>query len=294
MDMPVRFHVSVTDKTSLYSANLRRRDIFYKFCHAQLARYVEKHSENSVVQIDKLCDEEFRISLKRYLNRQINSSPLYQRREFEFADSRESPLIQVSDMIAGTVGQHCFENRTLFSDRYRDLLASKLTLDVWPQPIDQQSNGESDGMFDGVIFDSSVRSAQAYLDDHHEGEDPGLVRIRKYIVQDLLLLLIEDREKAITSTKLMMLNGLSMTEHRFKTQVMAKIRDADVILLGLSSGYKLASSETDMVDYLNHSLATINPWLGRVKKTLDQISSASNNGFDPLQERKFEIFRRYG
>ena len=294
MAMPIRFHVSVTDKTSLYSANLRRRDVFYKFCHARLANRIESQSDNSVVNIDELCDEEFRVSLRRYLDRQIKPRPLFQQRDFQFVKSHMSPLIQVSDMIAGTIGQHCFEKPTLFSPRYRDLLASKLTLEVWPRPTGETSRIEPYGVFDSVIFNSSVLGAQAYLDDDHEDDDQQITLIRKYIVQDLLLSLVENQERTITSTNLMIANGLSMSEHGFKTQVMAKIRDADVNLLGLSSGYKLAASEEDIIDYLNHTLTTINPWLNRVKKAMDRVSSASKGGFSPLDEQRFEIFHRYG
>jgi len=103
---PFQFRVRclVVDKTRIRSAELKRnKDSFYSYC----IKVVLKHSDSSIldakVKIDGSGDRIFRRSFLTYLRKQLATQEQKIMRHCRLVDSQSNVLIQMADMIAGTV-----------------------------------------------------------------------------------------------------------------------------------------------------------------------------------------------
>lgn len=106
---PFQFRVRslVIDKKILYSPMLRNNiNEFYSYA----IKLVLKHSPvvGASIKIDGSGGREFRRSFLVYLRKQLNSDEKTLMKSVKLIDSKSSVLIQMADMIAGSI--HCAKN----------------------------------------------------------------------------------------------------------------------------------------------------------------------------------------
>lgn len=103
---PFKFRIRtlVIDKTLLRSDELKtNKRSFYSYA----IKILLKHNGNSIydakIKIDGSGDRIFRKSFVSYLRQQLNSEELKVFKHCKLVDSKENKLIQMADMIAGTI-----------------------------------------------------------------------------------------------------------------------------------------------------------------------------------------------
>lgn len=106
----------VVDKSLVRSEELRHnKNSFYSY----VIKLVLHHSDNTIVdakvRIDGSGDRVFRKNFVTYLRKQLNSSQKKIMRNCKLINSRSNVLIQMADMIAGTIRRSYEEDKT---DRY--------------------------------------------------------------------------------------------------------------------------------------------------------------------------------
>ncbi len=82
------------------------------------------------------------------------------------------------------------------------------------------------------------------------------------------------------------------TAHYFKTKIIAKLRDAGILIASSSKGYKIPESEEELIKFVNHTNSMIQPMLARVKKARQRVLSATNGELDILDKEAFESLRK--
>jgi len=111
---PFKFRIRclVVDKKTIYSDELRNnKNSFYSY----IIKMVLKHSEGSIldakVKIDGSGDRIFRRNFLTYLRRELNTGQKKIMNHCRLVDSKDNVLIQMADMIAGTIRRSYDENK---------------------------------------------------------------------------------------------------------------------------------------------------------------------------------------
>ena len=112
---PFTFRVRslVVDKAKIHSDELRNsKNSFYSY----IIKMVLKHSDGSIldakVKIDGSGDRTFRRNFMTYLRRELNSADRKIMDHCRLVDSQSNVLIQMADMIAGTIRRSYDEDKS--------------------------------------------------------------------------------------------------------------------------------------------------------------------------------------
>lgn len=94
----------VVDKSIIRSEELRsNKNSFYGYVIKTALKYSDGKIKNAKIKIDGSGDRIFRKSFLSYLRRQLNSADLKIMDNCKLVDSKQNVLIQLADMIAGSV-----------------------------------------------------------------------------------------------------------------------------------------------------------------------------------------------
>ncbi|MCX6734905.1 MAG: DUF3800 domain-containing protein [Candidatus Peregrinibacteria bacterium] len=94
----------VVDKSIIRSKELRsNKNSFYGYVIKTALKYSDGKIKNAKIKIDGSGDRVFRKSFLSYLRRQLNSVDLKIMDNCKLVDSQQNVLIQLADMIAGSV-----------------------------------------------------------------------------------------------------------------------------------------------------------------------------------------------
>ena len=124
-----RIRAIIFDKEKIYSDHLRNsKDSFYNFALAQLLKNNGNNILNARIKIDGSGDKKFRQNLENYLKKKINLEGKIIS-NLRFCDSEKNLLIQLSDMIAGSIRRH-YENQDNDCEEYRKII-KKREENIW-------------------------------------------------------------------------------------------------------------------------------------------------------------------
>lgn len=120
----------VFNKEKLYSNHLREtKDDFYSFALRMVLEHNNDTIKNAKVRLDGSGEKAFRRQLSTYLRRSLNSKTNHIMENLRFRDSTQDVLIQLADMVAGSIRRY-YDKSTTDWNIYRKLLKSK-EKDVW-------------------------------------------------------------------------------------------------------------------------------------------------------------------
>lgn len=299
-DAPFRIFALVVDKRELDGDGFRYKTSFYKFLHGLAERELFRTFPKLTMTADRHGSDSFMEGFIRYV--QNNHVPnLFNESSFGFVASRDSVLVQAADLVAGTLAR-CYDETVLSPRRaeFVNLLRPYLTtLSIFPPdrltplvapPPDDLTK------YDPRIADLSLMLAQdvqhkrlrgrtsleldqaaclSYLVFQFRHVDP-----TRYVSSREFMDYIRDRRPS------------SLTLHRFQTQIIARLRDAGVLIASSSRGYKLPACLGDLLDFIGHSNTIIQPLLSRVGKCVERIQMATHGEIDLLEGESYQTLRK--
>lgn len=210
--------------------------------------------------------------------------------QHSFADSASTPLIQLADLIAGTLA-YCFDPAKSgpHSLQFRELLRSREAgIQCWPwEPLPEVEPPPAGATPDALLQYTLRQRVVRFLTQHENSSDTDRHMQAVTLGHLLFARQFEDREnQAIVSDALMARlrdEGFEeMHKQAFQSRVIGKIRDEGIILAGASDGYRLALTVADIQDYLDHDKSIIEPMLGRMLKARDTVMSETAGAYDVL------------
>ena len=299
-DAPFRVFALVVDKRELEGDGFRYKPSFYKFLHSLVERELFRTFPNLTMMADRHGSDSFMASFVRYV--QANHVPnLFNESSFGFVDSRDHVLVQAADLVGGALAR-CYDETVLSPRRadYVQLLRPVLTaLRVFPPdrftPLVAPPPNDA-SKYDPRLADLSLLLAQDVLHKR--------LRNRSSLELDqaacLSYLIFQFRQvnptRYVSSRELMeYIRGRrpsSLTLHRFQTQIIARLRDAGVLIASSSRGYKLPACLGDLHDFINHSNTIIQPLLSRVGRCVERIRLATHGEVDLLQDEAYQSLRQ--
>jgi hypothetical protein len=120
----------VFDKTNIKSQHLRtKKEDFYRFALRMVLEHNYGTIKNAKIRLDGRGDHSFRRQLTTYLRQHLNSSTQHVISNLRFRDSKQDVLIQLADMVAGSLRRY-FDHTQEDWGIYRKVLISKEN-DVW-------------------------------------------------------------------------------------------------------------------------------------------------------------------
>ena len=115
----------VFNKKTIKSSFLKEnKESFYNFALRMLLEHNSGAIKNAKIRLDGSGEKLFRTNLTTYLRKFLNSTTKQVMRNIRFRDSQRDVLIQLADMVAGSIRRY-YDRDTKDWDIYRDILKHK-------------------------------------------------------------------------------------------------------------------------------------------------------------------------
>jgi hypothetical protein len=284
------FYCLVVDKARIWKdSGLRWCPSFYKFLHHMFYSQIRGASLGIRVLADQYGHSEFMESFKRYMDGQAT---LFD--GFEFAPSSHEPLLQIADVLAGTV------RRVFMQEDSRELLRilgyPSTPIEEWPPAAAWDKVPDAPTKFDDAITGIALQAARKYV-ERHLGSDDEDDRLRAHTIRYLLFRFEQDPDEYILRAEITAhlehATGVSISEQTLSTKVFADARDSDVIMASTDKGVKIPFGARDLHAWMARTESQVVPYLRRVEAARRCILIASNNQHDIVDPASFPALSKY-
>lgn len=137
------FYQAITiNKAALYGEGFKYKDSFYKFTCGLVFENAKMHLDRATVVFDGSGSRQFKQTLARYLKRKMNEDESPRIHKVKIQDSSKNNLIQLADMVCGSVALSMKSARRE-RNKFRRIIAHReLFYQVWPGALNQQKKQE--------------------------------------------------------------------------------------------------------------------------------------------------------
>lgn len=297
--LPFGYFALVINKDRIpKDSGLRFKPSFYKYINRMLYERLATGGNNLRIIADQIGGADFMASFRPYLEG-FGLPSLFLDCHHSFADSASTPLIQLADLIAGSL-TYCFDPRKACPQgvRFRTLLRSReIGVQWWPwETLADAAPSLPRGTPD-VLLRSTLRSRVVrFLNEHEASPDLDHQMQAATLSRLFFAREFDDRKsQAIVSDALMARlrdEGFEeLSKQAFQSRVIGKLRDAGIILAGSTDGYRLALTVADIQDYLNHDSTIIEPMLARMLKARETVKLDTAGSYDVLEPSPNALLR---
>ncbi|MBR2772009.1 MAG: DUF3800 domain-containing protein [Bacteroidales bacterium] len=251
------------DKESGY----RYRNSYYKNVNKHLYERIARSSAGRVdVIIDAHGTKEFQESAELYFK---NKCDWYRTIDFKYVDDKSSRLIQIADIIAGSIRIILLKGFTEQTSKMRTILREKeILFQKWPfdyttHLVGRVNTQDVDKKIEAVMFERIALFMRLRCDSKDE-YDGARVKALQRLVEAYYL-----DEGSIYSEELRALVNANrekpLSEEAFLSVIIGEIRKEGIVVAGTKKGYKLATTVSDVAEYLNHTRLVIMPMLSKLR-----------------------------
>ena len=297
--LPFKIFALVCDKRKIFEqSGLRFKPSFYKFINNLAYQELRTSFSNLVITADEVGENDYLQSFAKYIREREVPLSLFDQSLFRFENSKDSLIIQVADIIAGSLAYNYDEHKKekANGNNYISILSSKiLMIKEFPQTFADfniQQN-DSNPQYNAQIADICYRKAKFFMETH-KGSDELDIK-QQVAVLDYLLFRFMNRSPLKYIPTQALINQLCylgfdrMSIQAFRAKIIAKLRDSEVIISSSPNGYKIPSSEEELEDFINRGKTIILPMLSRLKKCNDIIKLGTSGGIDLFQRAEYQV-----
>lgn len=293
-DLSFGYYALVINKDRIFEdSGLQYKKTFYKYINFMLYQHLVNSGKNMRIFADEMGSRDFMNSFTDYFKTK-NKPNLFPEYKFQhsFVNSQNSPLVQLADLIAGTL-TYCFDKNkrdSEFSSQFREILRPKeIDIKCWPLeiiPIPNDISQDEHG-HDSILKITCINRAVAFIEQNENSKHEDSRMQAATLSRLLFARSFEDKGKqAIFSDDLiekLKKEGFNMSSKKtFSSTIIGKIREAGIIIAGTNDGYRLAISTEDIRDYLKHDRSIIEPMINRLIEARKSVKTDTANSFDIL------------
>lgn len=291
-------YLIVVDKEEINSQGLSIKQSFYKYFNKLLVTDLNRINKKITFIADQIGSIEYQDSFQKYIESEVTQYDLFNENKiFEFSDSKENNLVQLSDFVVGSLAK-CFDKKhfTEESSDYIKILKEKLNIRFWPNNIANYIRQENETEnFDPKIAGLSLTLAKDYI-ARNENKVETDITAQIYLLKYLMLIQKVSPNYFIQTHELMdklkYEIGLEYSTRLFRKNVIGQLRDNNVIIVSSNSGgYKLPVNKSDLIEFVNRYNSILQPMLSRMKKCRDSILLGSMNDIDILEYPEYESLK---
>ncbi len=301
MKLDFKVFAVVVDKRALdVHSGLQFKKSFYKFINNLVHKELRAAFPVLTICADEIGTNEYMQSFVKYVKAKEEYPDLFQQREFYFEDSKQSVIVQLADFISGTLLFTYDKIKQQDAPNFIKILDSKILLiENYPKIIDSYifNGGALSIQYDEEIANISLKRAQMFISKNKDSVDPD-TKIQLQVLKYLCFRFINNDTRNYISTK-EILNylrrsiGIELKVQYFRTRIIAKLRDQNVIISSSPKGYKLPSKEDELYDFINHGTTIIIPMLDRLKRCRDIVKFETMGELDLFNNSEYTGLKKY-
>lgn len=290
LDLDFKFYAVAVEKEALKrDGGFQYKKSFLKFINGLLYRQLFENYPSVAVFADEHGGDEFKLSFQQYIEK--NHKPdLFWDSELNLVSSHDNVLVQLADFLVGTLAK-VYEGKSnpALIESYRTLLKSK-ALDLKEWPTKHQAYFEPDKTsqeYDRFIHSHALSRAEIFVEKYRKFSDDETklqVCVLSYMIFNSRL--SSDDDYIATKSLLQHLESCGfrdVSEQTIRSQIVAKLRDKDVIIASCNRGYKIPSSYSDLLDFVERVNSLVLPLLERLNKARNSYNIASKGSVDLLK-----------
>lgn len=229
---------------------------------------------------------------------------LFDDHKFMMTDSKKSCVVQIADIISGSLAYTFDKKKKLKAngnDYYKILQDNKKVLGLGQFPYSYDSYAvESqpiDENFDPEIATTCYRRALHFIQSN-EGNMNEDVKMQVITLKYLLFRFTNNKLRKFISTHELKSNLASrgfgqIDTLRFRTKIIGKLRDADVIISSNSKGYKIPATKAELFDYVNLEQNIIVPIIARLVKCRNVLFEGTDGSFDLFKKEEYKVLQKF-
>ncbi|MGX9697768.1 DUF3800 domain-containing protein [Janthinobacterium lividum] len=289
-----RFYAVCIDKSRIIKdSGLQFKKSFIKFTNGLLYNQLFNSVKNITIYADGHGGSDFINSFKNYITT-THVPDLFFESKIEIVDSRAEILVQLADFLVGTTAK-LYEGKVSGESRehlLRFIQNKRIRIDEWPPKFETElaaTNSSTD--IDSKISNISVHRASEFLRKNFNSLDPE-IEIQYATLSYLLFRARFPFEKAFTSTN-DILEHLKdqgfheITKQYLRSNIIAKMRDHEVVIASSTKGYKIPTSYADLIGFADLVDGIAIPLLSRLKKADEIFDLGSVGEIKFLSEQRF-------
>lgn len=299
MLLPIKFKVIllIADKKKFIenSPLTEYKPTFIKYLHRLLYESLYNVYPKLKIIEDEVGTTEFQKSFKKYVENNRPEINLFNDYDFEYTDSKEENLVQLADLVGGTIYKN-IENPEL--NWYEILKGKILAVHRFPnseEPFWGKVSPE-DYKFNKDIYSLSLKCANDFILKNSKSQITSIM-MQVAFLRNLLYEVNINPIKYISSKeaiyKIKEFTGLKCTKNQLFRHVVAPLRDSKVILASCNKGYKIPISIDDITMYLNQTHTVVEPMLHRMEVCRNLIIQATKGELDILNDIVFTKYKKY-
>lgn len=124
-----RIRAIVVRKEVIYSPRLKSyKEDFYNYIIMQVLKQSQGFIKNAKLKFDKRGEKSLRNQLRSYLSRELNNKSNNIFSDLKFADSKQNTLIQLADVVAGSIHSFYTEKDKIYLEIFKK---ARRIEDVW-------------------------------------------------------------------------------------------------------------------------------------------------------------------
>jgi hypothetical protein len=296
-ELNFRVFAVVVDKKQIWSQGLAIKSSFFKYMYSLVHRRLFGLFPELIMFSDEHGRKEFMDGFREYVHER-HVPNLFGSYKFYFAKSHNNRIIQLADLIGGTIALGFDEKRK--SPKYRDfmkLLKGKvLDIEEWPRAystylIDIDSLGQS--RLDSIIAETAINLAVRFLveSERRKNLDPetqeqvALISFLLYNISHIDAYKYVSTREILDNLKVRF--GKNFDRRTLRQEIVARLRDKGLIIASSRTGYKIPVCERDIYSFVNHGSSIIMPMLQRLKACRKQLYISTRGEFDILEKDEF-------
>lgn len=294
MNLDFKFYAVAVEKDALRrDGGFQYKRSFLKFINGLLYKQLFESYPSIAVFADEHGGDEFKQSFQQYIEK--NHKPdLFWDSALNMVSSHDHVLVQLADFLVGTLAK-VYESKSnpALLESYRALLKSK-ALDLKEWPTKHQAYFEPDKTseeYDRFIHSHALSKAEIFIEKYRKFSDEE-TKLQVCVLSHLVFnsRLSSDDDYIATRSLLEHLESCGfrgVSEQAIRSQIVAKLRDKDVIIASCNRGYKIPSSYSDLFDFVERANSLVLPLLERLNKARNSYKVASKGNVDLLKGREY-------
>jgi len=294
--IPFKHYSQVIDKSEILTASgLRFKKSFVKFINKAIYQRLFQSFTNISIIADEHGTSEFMREFGSYIENRVPRT-LFESSNFRFGNSADYPLIQIGDMIAGSIAR-TYEGL----DSYKILAPlhdQTIIIEEWPPKYPHlitSSELNELGEIDLIVRKQSVRMASQFIDDNSMKDDP-IVEARVAAIRYLLYHFrsVDPEEYLVTDVLLNHLTnmGYNISMPTLRSKVIGYLRDNSIFIVSSNKGIKIPFDTMELVQFTKQVQSRVMPYLNRLRIIRNHFLLSSEGEFDMVDNETFPSLNR--
>ena len=290
---PIKIFSLVYDKRKLKDyPGLQFKTSFYKFLNQSIYSTLLQSFPVITITGDSVGDTDFMESFLKYLRNRCGPVDLFNESSLMVQDSRKEPLIQIADIVSGTLAYEFDErkNKPAEYDYLKILENNIIRIDFLPVSYSNFNieTSSTAATYNKTIASICFNKAKIFLEENENNPDED-VQSQVLVLKYLLFRFMNNNQRNYIPTK-ELINYLKATNietislQRFRNRIIGKLRDSNVIIASSNGGYKIPTCVKDLNDFISHDNAILIPMISRLKRCTDIIKLGTNGNLDLLKQ----------